>query len=159
MMQESFQSFLESTEFSHSLRMMNTRPNMFFIDVFLTVFTDNFVFSAKLRSVICKEIIISDFEEFLHPSNHGFISLISQPYCPSTSGAIIFCSKEWNTVKLGDICLTQLIWMSPFKSFPVFLSTFFRFNYTSSNQYPRYRPRDYPLSFILVFKANVNNLT
>ena len=48
MVEESFQSFLECAKFSHGLRMVNASPNMLFVDMVLTVFTDNLVPPVEL---------------------------------------------------------------------------------------------------------------
>ena len=60
MVEKTFQSFLECTEFSHRLGMMYACPDVFFIDVVLAVFSDGLVLPAELRSVVCEEVVVSD---------------------------------------------------------------------------------------------------
>lgn len=60
MVENSFQSFLEGTEFSHGLWMMHARPDVFFIDVVLAVFSDGLVLPAELKSIVCEEVVVPD---------------------------------------------------------------------------------------------------
>ena len=48
MIQESFETLLESTKFPKCLGMMDTCSDVFFIDIFLTIFTHYSVLSTEL---------------------------------------------------------------------------------------------------------------
>jgi hypothetical protein len=56
MVEKSFQSFLECTEFPHGLWMMHARPDVFFIDVVLAVFSDGLILPAELGSIVYAKV-------------------------------------------------------------------------------------------------------
>lgn len=156
--EKSFQSFLERAEFSQCLRMVDTGPNVFFIDMLLAVFTNNFVLSVELGSVVGQEIVVSDFQEFLHSSYNGFIFLICESQCPSSPGVIIFHGENGYPVKHGEISLDELIRTSPFKPFPFLLCPLFRFNDTSSYEYSGNGSRVDAFRSLLIPKADIYKL-
>lgn len=56
MVEKSFQSFLEGAEFPHRLWMMHARPDVFFIDVSLAVFSEGIILPAELGSTVYEKV-------------------------------------------------------------------------------------------------------
>lgn len=57
--------------------MMNACPDVLFIDMILTVFSDGPVLSAELRSIVCEEVVVPDLEECFHSIDDSGIFLVS----------------------------------------------------------------------------------
>ena len=113
---------------------MYTCPDVFFINVGLAVFSDGLVPPAELRSIVGEKVVVPDFEECFHSFDDGGVFLVSESYCPSFAGVIIFHGEKRNTVEHRQISLDEMVGTSPFEMSPFDLCAFLRFNDTSSDE-------------------------
>ena len=121
MSKETFKSLLVRTEFPECLGMMYAGPDVFFIDIFLTISPDLSISPAELTAIVCQQVIVPDPYQLLHTLDDCLILLVPKRGSPAPPGMIIFHCENGYSIEVGQICLDQAVWMAPFKPLPLLL--------------------------------------